>query len=259
MSKSIFLTYKSLDRGLHIDPCHKQTNMSNNYPTDNYVCLRLNERPGKLPDFAYTLSAIRTLLLEKYVDQRVPYLCVHELGENDKNPHWHLAFRCVGKMQALRQFLTRNGFKGNESYSLKAGDPNQMDAHFDYLCKGTGTGKEDGPNVVFRHEDFTDSVIDERHDVFWKKNQEIRDRQPKRKREEPASKMILAICQQKLEHSGKSAISEDELIDITLEWYKKNKWSMNTFQMKSVVNYVSYCLNPDSNRVAMMKNALKFN
>ena len=225
-----------------------------NYPTDNYVCLRLNR-----PEDPVEQSRIVNLLFEKYVDQSVPYLVVYETGEDDKNPHWHFAFRCISKMQALRQFLTREGFKGNQSYSLKAGDPEKMDSHFDYLCKGTGTGKEDGPNVVLRHKDFTDAVIDERHNVFWKKNQEIIDRKPKRKREEPASKMILAICEQKLEHSDKTAISEDELIDITLEWYKKNKWSMNTFQMKSVVNYVSYCLNPDSNRVTMMKNALKFN
>lgn len=218
-----------------------------NYPTDNYVCLRLNH--GHVLD----------LLLEKYIDKSVPYLCVHETGENDENPHWHLAFRCIGKMQALRQWLGRNGFKGNESYSLKAGDPEKMDAHFDYLCKGTGTGKEDGPNVVFGHEYFTDAVVYERHNTFWKKAQEIADRKPKRKREEPAAKMILAICEQKLEHDRqKSAISEDELIDITLEWYKKNKWSMNVFQMKAVVNYVSYCLNPDSNRVELMRNALKF-
>ena len=221
------------------------------YPTNNYVCLRLNDVAAAL--------ALEISILEKYVDKSVPYLIVRELGEDKKNPHRHFAFRCVCNMQALRQWLVRQGLKGNESYSLKAGDPDQMDAHFDYLCKGTGTGEQDGPDVLFCHHDFTDAVIDERNKFFWKKNQEIRDRQPKRKREEPASKMILAICQQKLEHSAKSSISEDELIDITLEWYKKNKWSMNVFQMKAVVNYVSYSLNPDSNRVAMMRNALKFN
>lgn len=220
---------------------------------ENYVCLRLNR-----PQDPVEQARIVNLLLEKYVDKSVPYLCVFETGEDDKNPHWHFAFRCIGKMQALRQCLGRNGFKGNESYSLKAGDPEKMDTHFDYLCKGTGTGKDDGPYVVFGHEYFTDAVIYERHNTFWKKAQEIADRKPKRKREEPASKMILAICQQKLEHSGKSSISEDELIDITLEWYKKNKWSMNVFQMKAVVNYVSYCLNPDSNRVELMKQQLKF-
>ncbi len=219
----------------------------------NYVCLRL-DKPTDLPA-QHPLD----LLLEKYVDKSVPYLCCFECGEDDENPHWHLTFRCIGKMQALRQWLVRNGFKGNQSYSLKAGDPEKMDAHFNYLCKGTGTGKEDRPQIVFGHEDFTDAVIHERHDMFWKKAQEIADRKPKRKREEPASKMILAICHQKLEHDPKkSSISEDELIDITLEWYKKNKWSMNIFQMKAVVNYVSYSLNPDSNRVELMRSALKF-
>lgn len=216
-----------------------------------YVCLRLNETPNWLE----TLD----LLLIKYVDKSVPYLAVRELGKDDKNPHRHFAFRCIGKMQALRQALVRVGFKGNESYCLKAGDPEQMDAHFDYLCKGTGTGKEDGPDVVVAHEDFTKAVIDERNKVFWKKNEQFAERKTKRKREEPAAKQILAICQQKLEHDSKKlAISEDELISITLEWYKKNKWSMNVFQMKAVVNYVSYSLNPDSNRVEMMRNQLKF-
>ena len=105
----------------------------------NYVLLRLNMPPE--PPSPHPLD----LLFEKYVDKSVPYLGVFERGEDDENPHWHLAFRCIGKMQALRQWLVRNGFKGNQSYSLKAGDPEKMDAHFNYLCKGTGTGKEDGP------------------------------------------------------------------------------------------------------------------
>lgn len=221
------------------------------YPTDNYVLLRITE--------SAPAASLYDSLFEKYVDKSVPYLVVRELGEDDENPHRHFGFRCIGKMQALRQWLGRNGLKGNESYSLKAGDPKKMDTYFDYLCKGTGTGKEDGPHVLLRHKDFTDAVINERNQVYWKVNQEIAERQPKRKREEPASKMILAICQQKLEHDpSKLAISEDELIDITLEWYKKHKWSMNVFQMKAVINYVSYSLNSNSNRVELMRQQLKF-
>ena len=224
---------------------------------ENYVCLRINKKDDDEDHLSVFESVYQ---LSKYIDNDVPYLVVFETGENHENPHYHATFRLIGKMQAFRQFLIRKGFKGNECYSLKAANPEKMDAHLDYLCKGTGTGKEDGPHVVLAHKDLTDSVIKERHDAFWKKNQEIADRKPKRKREEPASKLILAICKQKLEHdSSKLAISEDELIDITLEWYKANKWSMNVFQMKAVVNYVSYSLNPQSNRVDLMRNQLKFN
>lgn len=216
-----------------------------------YVLLRLTE--ATLPEDFFSI------FLEKYVNQTVPYLIVHETGKDNENPHFHCAFSRIGNMQTLRQFLIRLGLKGNQSYSLKVAKSDQMDAHFNYLCKGTGTGKEDGPDIRFRHERFTNAIVNQCHNRYWEKSKEISERKTKRKREEPASKEILAICRQKLEHGPKLALSEDEIIDITLEWYKNNKWSMNTFQMKAVVNYVSYCLNPDSNRVAMMKNALKFN
>jgi len=218
---------------------------------ENYVLLRLTECDALTEE-------VFTEILAKYVDKTATHLFVYETGKKDENPHVHGTFRLVSAVQAFRQYLLRKGLKGNQSYSLKVADRDQMKAHFQYLCKGTGTGKDDRPNVGFRSENLHDAVIQQFHKIYWEENQQIAKGNSKRKREEPAAKQILAICRQKIEHGPKDALLEDEIIDITLEWYFKNKWSMNTFQMKAVVNYVSYGLNKDSNRVHLMKQSLKF-
>lgn len=221
---------------------------------ENYVCLRLTDTPS-----ARLTEELLSIIETKYVDKTRTYLLVHETGKEKDNPHIHATFALIGTMQAFRQALNRLGFKGNGCYELKASIPEKMMSHFQYLCKGDGTGKEDRPKIGFRSEDLTDAIIDQAYKIYWQVSQQLSERNPKRKREEPAAKQILAICVQKLEHDPqKSSISEDELIDITLAWYKANKWSMNVFQMKAVVNYVSYSLNPDSNRVELMKQQLKF-
>lgn len=221
---------------------------------EGFVCLRLTDTPR-----ARLTEELLATIEAKYVDKTRTHLLVHETGKDKDNPHIHATFALIGTVQAFRTALNRLGFKGNGCYRLEVADPKQMMSHFQYLCKGDGTGKEDVPNVGLRSEDLTDSVIDEAHQIYWQVSKELSERNPKRKREEPAAKQILAICVQKLEHDpSKLAISEDELIDITLEWYKANKWSMNVFQMKAVINYVSYSLNSNSNRVELMRQQLKF-
>jgi len=228
---------------------------------ENFVCLRLDAITETFFDEDGLLA---TLVDSAYVDKTKIHLIVREGGKNDDNPHIHATFRVRGKIQALRQWIKRSGFKGNESYSLKVADPEKMDGHFRYLCKGCGTGKEDAPDVIFRHEAFTDTVIEELHQVYWQENQKLRDRRAtKRKREEPASKQILLLCRQKIAHSVKLILTEDQVIDIVCAWYYEHKTSMNIFQMKAVVNYVIYALDTergcDSNRTALLKASLKLN
>jgi len=227
---------------------------------DNFVCLRLDV----ITETFFDEGGLLSTLVGKYVDKDIIYLIVREGGKNDDNPHIHATFRVRGKIQALRQWIKRSGFKGNQSYSLKVADPEKMDGHFRYLCKGDGTGKEDPPNVVFVQEALTDTVIEELHQAYWKENEELRNsRATKRKREEPAAKQILLICRQKIEHSAKLILTEDEVIDIVCAWYYEHKTSMNIFQMKAVVNYVIYGIDTDrkcdSNRTALLKASLKLN
>lgn len=202
------------------------------------------------------------LFYEKYVVEEAFHLVVSEDGEEGKNPHFHMFFKTVVRMQAIRTHINRKlSLKGNEAYSLKSADGDLCFDHVKYLCKGTGTGKGDGPDVEFRHPALTDVVIEELHQAYWDSRTAFeRISGKKRKKNDPAGAQILKICKQILDHNPKkSAILEDELIDITLKWYSDNKWSMNTFQMKAVVNWVSYNLNDNSNRVELMRQALKFN
>lgn len=223
---------------------------------ENYCCLRLTES-GALTEEAF--SIIKT----KYVDQSCTYMFCRETGKNKDNPHFHAAFKVVGKMQAFRQWIKRKlCAPGNSTYSLKTAIAEKMPGYFNYLCKGEGTGKKDGPEIVFASNDFNDAIIAEFNKRYWQVNAQLREGKTKRKREEPAAKQILAICRQKLEHGHKelsnACLLEDAIIDITIEWYYRNKHSMNVFQMKSVVNYVAYGLNSNSNRVALMKAQMKF-
>lgn len=231
---------------------------------DDYVLLRLTDVPpiseDMDPDEAAKsrqnfLLAVQTVG-DKYLDKSEPYLCVHELGKDENNPHIHWTFKLIGNMQALRQALYRFGFKGNETYCLKAAIPDKMERHFRYLCKGSGTGKEDGPKIMFSHEYFTDAVVEELHQAYWKEANQVNPR-IKRKRETPAGQQILEICRQR--GAPNTHLEEDDVINITLEWYRTNKFQINTFQVKAVINWVMLNLYPDSNRVHLMKQALKFN
>ncbi len=196
-------------------------------------------------------------LLDRWIDQDHPYMIVFETGEEHDNPHFHAAGTLKSTDQAVRTELNRCGYKGNKAYKFTAGDPELMDSHFDYLCKGEGTGKEDGPCVLFAHPDFTPAVISERNKIYWKVNAQLPKSKNKRSNAGSLSDMVLKVCRQKIEH-GPPSLSEDQLIDITLEVAHRRSGVLNAFHLKSVVNHVAYSLNPDSNRVALLKNAMKF-
>jgi hypothetical protein len=228
-----------------------------------YVLLRLSEStmpvgidPSELIDFIHT----------KYVDKSVEYLIVRETGENDDNPHYHFAFSLIGTVQALRQSLLRKGIKGKNSYRLESAKPEKMHEQWVYLCKGLTSTKESDIDVKFRHPHFDDVVLKKLHEWFYQKAVDLMKGKTKRKRERPAAEQILEICRDKITHSKKIALSEDEIIDTVFEWYAKQKYQMNTYQMKGQITWISYNLGTDpktgkhydSNRVTLAKMACKF-
>lgn len=215
-----------------------------------YVCLRITDQNAPV-DILDTVFA-------EHVDDTREYLVVHEVGEGTEKPHSHSLLPLNKSLEAFRLALNRLGLKGNEVYSLKKADPDKIDSMVDYMCKGTGTGSSDAPKVVRKSPFFGDDVISTAHHRYWAVNAALREnKRKKRKRDDPAAVQILELCENLAAREDK-AVSEDDIIDVTLEWYKGNKFCMNEMQMKGVVTWVSYNLNDESNRIQMLRNALKF-
>jgi len=204
--------------------------------------------------------AILVNSLGPHMHEEQPYLVVRETGEHDQNPHFHVAGTLKdGKtIQSLRTVLNRAGIKGNEAYSLKKGKPEQMDSHFTYLCKGTDA--ETPPDVIAAHPDFTDAVIAQRHQVYWQVNAQLPKKKRKTESVTAAADQIALLCKQRIAHSKKESLTEDEIIDIAVAWQHANRKTLNDFFLKSVINHVTYTLKGmNCNRMEQFRNKLKYN
>lgn len=237
-------------------------------PGTNTVCIRLDALPEdpSLGEFAFNVAEYWIeRFIYSYSTPGTPFLVVYELAhgklsmeETNTNPHYHVFMEINVTIGALRAAVKRI-WTGNSGYSLKLGVPQLVAQQFNYLCKGSGTGLEDPPKIIDRSDCLTDEVIHECHVLYWQNNDAIQaQKSKKRKTSDPTASLILAQCKHDLEISGKAALSEDDIIDITFEWYSTNKWSMNTFQMKAVITWISYNLNKNSNRVHLAKASCKF-
>ena len=221
-------------------------------------CLRLNESINEIDG---VLAACLTC-----VDNAQPYLVVRETGENHENPHFHLAGTLKGgkTIQGFRTMLNRLGIKGNEAYSLKAGNAEKMDSHFTYLCKGESVDAQ--PDIVDRSPDFNDTIVAQRHEIYWQVNAEL----PKKKRKVEsvsAADAIIRICFDTMNHNGGQKLLEDDIIDIAVDWVHKNRKTLNDFYLRALINYVAYSVNKgpqetddpwDSNRMTQLRNKLKY-
>lgn len=225
-------------------------------------CLRVNDsatnmatdRPIDVADYLWNL------FFDDHIDKEKPYLIVHETGKDDENPHFHVAGQLKdGKtIQSFRTFLNREGIKGNEAYSLKKGKPEKMDTHFTYLCKGADS--KTPPDIVSRHPDFTDAVIDQRHQVYWQVNTQLPKKKRKTESVTAAADQIAILCKQRIAHSKAESLSEDEIIDIAVAWQHANRKTLNDFFLKSVINHVTYTLKGmNCNRMEQFRNKLKYN
>lgn len=205
-------------------------------------------------------DSVTVLLDECHVNKEQPYLVVFETGEDGKNPHFHIAGTLEnGKsLQSIRTKFNRLGIKGNEAYSLKKGNPEKMDSHFTYLCKGTDA--ETPPEVRARHPDFTDAVIAQRHKIYWQVNSQLPKKKRKTESVTAAADQIALLCKQRIAHSKAESLSEDEIIDIAVAWQHANRKTLNDFFLKSVINHVTYTLKGmNCNRMEQFRNKLKYN
>lgn len=223
-----------------------------------HFVLRLNESIDEIE------SALAVCLGN--MDKAQPYLVVRETGENDENPHFHFSGTLSNgqSIQSFRTRLNRLGIKGNEAYSLKKGDAQKMDSHFTYLCKGANV--EAKPEIIARSPDFDDTVIAERHELYWEVNAQL---PKKRRKKEPvaAADAISRICFDRMSHNGGRKLLEDEIIDLSVDWIHKNRKTLNDFYLRSLINHVCYTVNKgeddtgnpwDSNRMEQLRNKLKY-
>lgn len=199
----------------------------------NPVCQDL-EDAGDIS--AYTRTYLIEPIIDKYVVKGKPFLVVRETGENGDNPHYHFAFASAAKSQTVRTFINRTAWKGNKNYSLKVGDENLMERHFNYLCKGSS--KNDLPEVVMSSDHFDNAVIEERHESYWTENEKLVQGSRKRKANSGVSigEQIYAICKGKGDGGG--IPSEDQVIEIAMRWYISHKTSMSVYHVTNVVNWV---------------------
>ncbi len=201
--------------------------------------------------------------LDLYVQKDRLYACILEYSKNNDVPHVHAAFVPTVGINAVRKWVKSRGFlpEGNKGKAIRVGDRLQMATHFQYLMKGPRHDRRMQPNVVARHEYLTDALVQDLHERYYIVAKIIKDvtgKGKKRKREPSASEAILEICQQTLLHGNKDALSEDDIIEITVEWFHRNKQSLQRHHMFSVVDHVAWSLDPQSNRCHQLRNFLKY-
>lgn len=209
------------------------------------LCLRVNLVVDKIT----TESNIKTIL-EKYGHATSPFLCVHELGDtsNDPegNPHYHCFFCTAGTIKAVRSAIAKI-WRGNESYSLKKATAKLIPEHFNYLCKGTGTGSDDHPDIVYRSDDFTDERITELHGLYWSNNDAFKANSKKRKAK-TISQEVFELCSHL-----KPPINRRDIALIIREYYGKRIEYWNPDYLRKLVYQTQMYLEPiDSQANQMM-------
>ena len=214
----------------------------------NSVVLRLQQST-----FDEELSS-NTSVLANYWNLKKPHLAVRERGEDDDNPHQHWFFHLQDgkKLSSLRRALNLKRIKGNEMYAMKAGKPKLVDGHFDYLCKGITSQKEDNVDIIQRSEDFTDAVIAQRHEIYHKIADYLPDK--KRKLEVNAAKMIgeLEVSMRK---KPRIPHNRADLVKLAMRWYYENKTSINVHHLRTVTNHVSYGIANEDNLILCEETA----
>lgn len=177
-------------------------------------------------------------LIDKYCDLPMPYLVVKEEGKDGENPHYHLCFATSTAMRTLRQALRRR-LTGNEAYSLK--QCKELRKQFLYLCKGEGTGENDGPIIVHKSDHFTDERIEELHAMYWRNNDAITSSQKKSKLVENAGRDILMMCQQR----GYTDQNRSEIYEVCMAYYGKRAKHLNPKYVEDLVRGTCVYLSPN--------------
>lgn len=228
------------------------------------LCLRVNEIIASVPvDFDYenfqpptnravTETYISDLIRKYYDTQDAPYLCVRELGDTtdnaEGNPHYHLFICTANTIKAVRSAVSKI-WRGNESYSLKQAKPQMVPEHFNYLCKGTGTGSDDGPDVIYCSGHFTDERIAELNALYWANNDAFKANSKKRKASS-ISEQVFDLCK----HLP-PPIDRGQIYDIIHGYYKKRLLHWNPDYVRKLVYQTQMYLEPSDSQCNLdMKN-----
>lgn len=228
---------------------------TNQQKMNNLRTLRITERISPQADQRFINQ-----LLDDYFNKEEPYMIVRELGKDNKNPHYHLAGTLLEilpgsdsksddpRTEFLRRRVKALGWKGQKYQAWGLGKPDLMDSHFDYLCKGSGTGKQDGPHVIRRHPDFTDAVIAQRHEIYWKVNARL-PKEGAKKRKRNASEEILTMCRER----NIQSTEHGKIFDQVLRYYCKHVKYLQPIYVKNLVHQTSIYLNPEGNTAEVLR------
>lgn len=171
-------------------------------------------------------------------ENALSYLVVHEVAR-DENPHVHVLFYSVKKLDALRKSFKRAfaDKRGNGAYSMKACD-DSVERYVQYMCKGPN--RDEGPDVLMRHGlVYTDADIVRMHAAYWEENGA-----PKRKRgsvvKETRIEQLERICKEK----GVTGNHRSEIAKEYIRIMRDEKKPINVFAARSAINTVSVLLDP---------------
>lgn len=232
------------------------------------LCLRVNEIPVEVAKFDDKLELNEDLtptqisrtvtelhlgdIIRKYANVDTLMLGVRELGNTtdnaEGNPHYHVFFCTDNTIKAVRSAVSKI-WRGNESYSLKQAKPQMIPEHFNYLCKGTGTGSDDGPNVVYRSDHLTDERITELNALYWANNDAFKANSKKRKASS-ISEQVFDLCK----HLS-PPIDRGHIYDIIYGYYKKRVLHWNPDYVCKLVYQTQMYLEPSNSQANLdMKN-----
>lgn len=201
-----------------------------------------------------TEAAIKKIV-DKYALVDTPLLCVFELGHDpdgasddaERNPHYHVYFVTCHTIKAVRSAVAKI-WHGNEGYSLKQADPKLTPEHFNYLCKGTGTGSDDQPNVIYGSSHFTNDRIAELHGLYWTNNDAFKAASKKRKAK-TISEEVFDLCRHL-----KPPINRRDIGLIIREYYGKRILHWNPDYLRKLVYQTQMYLEPitsDANQLML--------
>jgi len=214
---------------------------------------RLSEKSSKLfmPGYRLRLDeadgTYRSSLLALLRAVALSYLAVRETAAGE-NPHFHVYFDSEQDIKNVRQRVRRAfpDAAGNKGYSLTAADPEQVDAHLRYLCKGVSA--EIGPDVV-AHQGlrFTPENFQLWHEAFWVNRAEIDAARHRRKRLQSAT--IVERVEEICKHRNIRYNQREEILKVYLKLCIDGKKAISIFAGKSIANTVQCLLCPDDKQV----------
>lgn len=173
------------------------------------------------------------------------FLVVHEVGHGgedaEANPHYHFLFFSSAKKDTICNRI-RKYWQGNAKYSLSKAKPEKIPEHVLYMCKGSGSGSDDLPDVIDSSTHFTHERIVELHALYWKNNAAIQAKGTKRKFMD-VSQNIFHLCKHL-----KPPINRCEIYDIVYAYYKKRLKYWNPDYVRKLVYQTQMYLEPSNSQ-----------